>query len=226
MASRQTAEKISNGKGLKDNPQLAMAPTLLAEAAVHGWTPDLLTLAGQRLGLHPGKVNLLFPGGVRDAVQAAGEWIDAAMLAQLAQDHRFRSRRTRDKVAAGVMARLEALQPYREGFRRLLQWYALPQYLPLAAKRLYQTVDLIWREAGDTATDFNFYTKRGLLAGVVKATTFYWLTDDSPRQQDTRAFLDRRITEVLRAGKAISLAREWTPQEWLQMARERLRRAT
>jgi ubiquinone biosynthesis protein COQ9 len=62
---------------------------------------------------------------------------------------------------------------------------------------LYRTVDAIWYAAGDRSTDFNFYTKRGLLAAVHAATTLYWLDDRSEGGADTAAFLDRRLTEVM-----------------------------
>ena len=55
----------------------------------------------------------------------------------------------------------------------------------------------MWRIAGDTSTDFNFYTKRGLLAGVYGSTVLYWLSDVSEDQKDTWAFLERRIADVM-----------------------------
>jgi ubiquinone biosynthesis protein COQ9 len=73
----------------------------------------------------------------------------------------------------------------------------LPQNIALGLRLLYDTVGAIWYAAGDTATDFNFYTKRALLAGVYAATTLYWLEDRSPGIEDTLAFLDRRISDVM-----------------------------
>ncbi len=67
--------------------------------------------------------------------------------------------------------------PHREAVRRGLSFLALPVNAPLGAKLLYRTVDDIWYAAGDRAADFSFYTKRGLLAGVVASTTLYWLDD-------------------------------------------------
>ena len=69
----------------------------------------------------------------------------------------------------------------------------MPQNAALAARLLYKTVDAIWYAIGDRSTDFNFYTKRGLLAGVYSATLFYWLNDKSEGGQATWTFLDRRI---------------------------------
>jgi ubiquinone biosynthesis protein COQ9 len=74
---------------------------------------------------------------------------------------------------------------------------ALPQNTALGLKLLYETVDCMWHAAGDTATDWNFYTKRGLLAGVYSATVLYWLDDRSPGSTETRAFFQRRLADVM-----------------------------
>src|SRR3546814_6744142 len=72
----------------------------------------------------------------------------------------------RERIAAAVRIRLEQNAADREAVRRRLSVLSMPQNGPLAAKLLYRTVDAIWYACGDTATDFNFYTKRALLAGV------------------------------------------------------------
>ena len=77
----------------------------------------------------------------------------------------------RERIALGVKTRLDILAPHREAVRRMLAFLALPANLPLAARLLYRTIDAIWYAAGDRATDFSFYTKRGLLAGVYASTT-------------------------------------------------------
>jgi ubiquinone biosynthesis protein COQ9 len=60
----------------------------------------------------------------------------------------------------------------------------------------------MWRIAGDTATDFNHYSKRAILASIYAATLLVWLDDDSEGQAETTAFLDRRLAGVARFEKA------------------------
>ncbi len=60
----------------------------------------------------------------------------------------------------------------------------------------------MWRAAGDTATDYNHYTKRGILAGVYAATIAVFAHDESEGWADTRAFLGRRIEGIMRFEKA------------------------
>ena len=69
-------------------------------------------------------------------------------------------------------------------------------------KQRAQLVDDIWHACGDTATDYNWYTKRGLLAAVYAATELFMITDYSPGYADTWQSLDRRLKDVKRFGSA------------------------
>ena len=56
----------------------------------------------------------------------------------------------------------------------------------------------MWRLAGDTATDYNHYSKRAILGAVYGSTMAVFLNDASEDFADTRAFLARRIDQVMR----------------------------
>jgi ubiquinone biosynthesis protein COQ9 len=107
-----------------------------------------------------------------------------------------------DRVALAIATRLEIIAPWREAVRRALSVLALPRHAPLGLRLLYETADGIWYAAGERATDFSFYTKRVTLAAIYAATLLYWLEDSSPDFSDTRAFLERRLSEVAAIGKA------------------------
>ena len=89
--------------------------------------------------------------------------------------------------------RLEGLSGHEEALRRSI--------FKSSPRCLYKTVDLIWRRAGDKAVDFNFYSKRALLATVLSSTTLYWLDDKTENHADTWEFLDRRISDVMKIPK-------------------------
>lgn len=180
---------------------------LLPDVPFDGWTPAALVAAARRLGIDDVELGALFPGGVRDAVATFSRWADRKMLEQLAAEN-LEALKVRERVGAAVRARLALLEPHREAVRRALSLLALPQNMPLGAKLLYDTVNAMWYAAGDTATDFNFYTKRGLLAGVYASTTLYWLDDRSPGGVETQAFLERRLADVMAIPKIGARLRE------------------
>lgn len=179
--------------------------TLLEALLVHvpfdGWSAKALAAAAQDCGFDAGMTARAFPGG---PVEALDFWVaetDAAMLRVL-DGRDLAAMKVRDRVRTAVLVRLELVAAHREAVRRALTLEAMPQHAPRVLKQLYRTIDSIWYAAGDTATDFNFYSKRLLLAGVYSTTLMHWLDDRSEGFAATAAFLDRRLADVMRIQQA------------------------
>lgn len=185
----------------------AIIAAALPNVPFDGWTPETLRRAAADAGHDPLTALRVFPRGPVEAVQAWVRLADRRMLAAVETQSRP-GLKTRERIALAIRLRLEDLAPHREAVRRALALLALPHNAPLAAASVWHTVDAIWYAAGDTATDFNYYTKRGLLAGVYSATVLYWLEDKSDGFAETWRFLDRRLGDVLRLPQALGRLRE------------------
>ncbi len=173
----------------------------LADVPFDGWTGRVLQRAASNSGLAPIELRRLFPKGVPDLVTFYLDAADSEMRAALdAQDLAAMNIRTR--IATAIRVRLQQAEARREVVRRTLAYQTLPGNALRALRSLYRTVDQIWRAAGDQATDFNFYTKRALLAGVYSSTLLYWLNDDTADCAATWEFLDRRIGDVMQIQRA------------------------
>jgi ubiquinone biosynthesis protein COQ9 len=173
----------------------ALLAALLPDVAFDGWTLSAMRAAASRIGMGEAELAALFPAGPRDAVQWFSHWADRLMLETVAAQP-IDGLKTGERIALGVRTRLRLLLPHREAVRRGLSLLAMPTSGALGLKLLYDTVDATWYAAGDASTDFSFYTKRGLLAGIVAATTLYWLDDRSEGAVATDAFLDRRLADA------------------------------
>ena len=174
---------------------------VLRHVSFDGWSARALQRAAKDLGEDPETVRRLFRGGGADMVASFIRMADGDMIGALAK-HDLEALKIHERVALAVRLRIEAVVPYREAVRRGVVLYALPQNAPRAMRNLYGTVDAIWAALGDRSTDFNFYTKRALLAGVYSSTLLYWLGDHSDGFADTWAFLNRRIDNVMGIQKA------------------------
>lgn len=172
---------------------------LLKRALVHvpfeGWSQAVLDQAALDIAGEASYGWRLFPKGPLEAIAYWNAGLDQEMLASLPSPDTYR---VRDRVALAVKTRLQLLLPAREAARKTMTYLARPQNLGEATRLLYRTVNEIWYYAGDTSTDYNFYTKRGLLALVYSSTFLYWLRDDSDDCEATWAFLERRMDEVLK----------------------------
>ncbi|MBI3707284.1 MAG: COQ9 family protein [Proteobacteria bacterium] len=179
----------------------------LTHVPFDGWTQTALQAGARDVGFPPAMALRLFPRGATEAVEVWCGLGDRRMMAEI-ERRDVSTLKTRERVALAVRLRLEPEARHREAIRRSLGLFALPHNAPLAAVTLWRTIDAIWYAAGDTATDFNYYTKRALLVGVYSATLLYWLDDKSPDAADSWVFLDRRIAEILRVPKALGALQE------------------
>ncbi len=185
----------------------AIITAVCEEVPFEGWTAQALRRAEQRLGLPPESLDVLYPAGWPALVEAWAAMLDRRM-AEAFPPETLAGMRVRERITALVFWRIEELMRHREAVRRLLAHAAVPGRGGRLARRLWRTADSIWRLAGDEATDINYYTKRTILAGVLSATLLAALDDDSPDLAATRAFLARRIADVMRFEKCKAAWRE------------------
>ena len=165
--------------------------------AFDGWTEKLLRNASISTGLDENYWRIIYPNGVMDAADAYVDQANENMAVGLV----LSKMRTTEKVAALIKNRLTQHAADKPAIRASLAAYTLHPIRGLQAS--YRSVDAIWRIAGDTATDWNFYTKRGLLAAVYWATLAFWLEDKSAGHADTWKFLDARLSNVASFGKFV-----------------------
>ena len=178
-----------------------LAPGIAANAAFDGWGDAARDMAADNAGVDRDIAALAFEGGVPAMIDAWFAAIDAAMLEDLPPET-LAAMKIRARITALVEARLDTLAPEREALRRALAILAMPQNLALAARLGWRSVDAMWRAAGDTATDYNHYTKRAMLLAVYGATITVFLDDESADHAETRGFLSRRIDGIMRFEKA------------------------
>jgi ubiquinone biosynthesis protein COQ9 len=186
---------------LAESQRDALIEAMLPDVPFDGWSRAALRAAARRIGMPAAEALTLFSNGPADFVARFSHWADRRMLDRL-ETLPLGELRVPERVALAINTRLEIVEPWREAVRRAVTVLALPQNAPMALRLLYDTVDAVWYAAGDSSTDFSFYTKRATLAGIYAATLMYWLEDRSPGCAETRAFLDRRLADVARIGSA------------------------
>ncbi|MFT6169990.1 MAG: ubiquinone biosynthesis protein COQ9 [Celeribacter sp.] len=182
----------------------------LVEAAIphvvfDGWGPETFQAAMDDSGVPEQMARVAAPRGSVDLAAAYHKGGDRAMMAALdAAD--MSAMRFRDKIAHAVWVRLQSVD--REVVRRGMSLFSLPHYAPEGLRLVWETADVIWNTLGDTSVDVNWYTKRATLSAVFTSTVLFWLGDDSEGFSDTKAFLDRRIDDVMSFEKAKAGVRE------------------
>jgi ubiquinone biosynthesis protein COQ9 len=184
-----------------DELREALSPHLAPNAAFDGWGPKTVETAADAIGADRDVAKLAVPGDAAGMIDLWFAQIDRRMAAALPPET-LAAMKIREKITALVEARLDALAPDREALRRAVAILAMPQNAARAARLGWRSADVMWRLAGDVATDYNHYTKRAMLAGIYAATIAVLLQDQSEGQAETRAFLARRIDNIMEFEKA------------------------
>jgi len=189
--------------------KLRLALKVGEQAVFDGWTKKAVDSAADELGIDRAQARLAFPKDAAHMIEAWIEGVDAAMQAHFTPEV-VEKMRVSQRIRAMIWFRLETTGPAREAVRSALSILAMPQNVPLALRTGWRSADLMWRLAGDTATDYNHYSKRLILSGVYTATLLAWLDDQSEGWTETAAFLDRRLAGV---GRFEKWKAEWRGNE-------------
>lgn len=179
----------------------ALAPHLAPNAAFDGWSAAAIAAAADAIGADRDVAGLAIPAKPVEMIDLWFAHVDRAMARRLPPET-LAAMKIRAKITALVEARLDLLAPDREALRRAIAILAMPQNAARATRLGWRSADTMWRLAGDTATDYNHYTKRAMLAGIYAATIAVFLNDESEGQAETRAFLARRIENIMQFEKA------------------------
>lgn len=172
---------------------------LLPRVPETGWTMVAAKQAAREIELTTGEQALAAPNGISDLID---RFIDRAVDEALVglSSETLATLRVHERVAAGLKAWLDALEPHREAVRKAAGHGLLPWGAGAAAKRVWSVADAIWEAAGDTATDYNRQTKRALLSAVIPRVVMYWLEQRDPERVER--FIMTRLQEAMKLGQA------------------------
>ncbi|EFN81361.1 Ubiquinone biosynthesis protein COQ9, mitochondrial [Harpegnathos saltator] len=177
---------------------------------------------------YPGVTHGLFPNGGTALVQHFYSSCNCKLNeilkkeALTIQDDPSRPRKTPEQqIRDAVETRLRMLAPYAKTWPQAMAIMALPPNVPTALANLLTLVDDICYYAGDRSVDFNWYTRRMMLATIYKTTELYMLQDISEDHKETWLFLDRRIKDALQIYAIVSNSTDKTlPDQTLNRATE------
>jgi len=165
--------------------------TALELLPLYGLSDELLTETEKQTSF-----SNVFPS-IKDLVEYHLENNDVLMLKELKKQEK-KNLKIRDKIKAAILIRFSLND--REIITEIAKFLLKPQNADLAFKSLAKTCDEIWIFAGDNSADFNYYTKRGLLAAIYSATLAYYIKKTDITNEDLEKFINNRISNILELG--------------------------
>nr|XP_010965645.1 ubiquinone biosynthesis protein COQ9, mitochondrial [Camelus bactrianus] len=171
----------------------------------HGWTAEAIAEGAQSLGLSSAAASMFGNDGSELILHFVTQ-CNARLTRVLEEEQKLvqlgqaEKRKTDQFLRDAVETRLRMLIPYIEHWPRALSVLMLPHNIPSSLSLLTSMVDDMWHYAGDQSTDFNWYTRRAVLAGIYNTTELVMMQDSSPDFEDTWRFLENRIKDAMNMG--------------------------
>lgn len=173
-----------------------------------GWCEKALLEASVSLGEDAKYWGMYFVN-LMDAVEYFEHHEDKRMLEVIASYGKLDG--IRNRIGKALFERVVNISGGKRMLERLGEFYLQGYAMPSAVKNVWTTSDIIWRFAGDKATDFNHYTKRALLSGVYVAVVRRYLEDDCNIEQYVAESLDKVVNFGGKLGKLKNLKMEDIP---------------
>lgn len=158
------------------------------------WSKEMIAGAESNCALSDGYHHVLFPGGMQEMLVEFENWQDQLMLEMIEKSGK--PQKIREQIANALEIRLMKLLP-KNALINHRAAFALPQNLLIANQSAMKSCDLIWKNAGDRSSDFNYYTKRGLLFPVYLGARAFYFADNSEDHQDSRQFIKNALDNIV-----------------------------
>ena len=159
---------------------------------VNGWNKEIfLNLKNSNFDYN--EIISLFPNGYLSTIQMYLDDINSKMALESKKLNLIQLR-LHERVRELCILRLNIMQKEKKFVIKTYNHLCLPQNYKFSSKNLYKTIDQIWFLSGDNSTDFNFYTKRIILAGIYTSTMIHFINNENI--DGTIDFLNNQLKKV------------------------------
>lgn len=158
------------------------------------WGEILIKKAEQECNFVQAYHYILFPDGISQIVQKFEEWLDKQAVAILEEIEK--SAKIRERIALALDVRIMRVLS-KKALLNHSAYCLIPLNILTSQESSFNSVDMIWRYAGDKSTDFNYYSKRGLLLPVYIASKVYYFADNSKEHIKTKEFIASSLDNII-----------------------------
>ena len=144
----------------------------------NGWNENLFFLISQNCNYKEHEINTLFPNGYESLLTLYLTEINEKMTEKSKSLNLIRLK-IHERIKALMTIRLNIMKNEKKLISKTFLYLLLPHNFKIASQNLYKTVDQIWFLAGDNSTDFNFYSKRAILASIYTTTLLHFINNDN-----------------------------------------------
>jgi len=184
---------------------------LLQDAKPHvikyGWNENLFVNMVNDSNFTLEEMNVLFPTGYTTLIEMYLKEINSKMTVESQKINLIRLR-IHERIREIFILRLKIMSKEKKLISKTFFYLLLPQNYKLALKNLYKTVDQMWFLARDNSTNFNYYSKRAILASIYTSVMIHFVNNDN--MDKTIILLNKQLNRVSNIPKIKSRINEIT----------------
>ena len=164
----------------------------------YGWNENLFLSMKNGSKFTYEEMNVVFPNGYTTLLEMYLEDINSKMTLK-SQNINLIRLRVHERIRELFILRLAIMSEEKKLISKTFLNLLLPHNYKLALKNLYKTVDQMWFLAGDNSTNFNFYSKRAILASIYTGVMIHFVNNDNI--EETIILLNKQLKRVSKIPK-------------------------
>ena len=160
-----------------------------------GLTKNSLENISKRYGIDINETELLFPEGNIDLIKFTLEQLNKELEEYCRKIDLIRLP-VHKRIKRVLLSKISLMNKNKLFYRSIFFNLLVPKKNFSLSSQLYKSVDQIWFIAGDSSTDFNFYTKRLILSVIYSRIMLYFFNNNN--QEELENILDDSLQRVSR----------------------------
>ena len=169
-----------------------------ASVSEKGLNQNSLENISKKYDLDINEIDLLFPEGNIDLIKFALERLNNELEEYCRKIDLIRLP-IHKRIRQILLSKISLMNKNKIFYRSIFLNLLIPKKNFSLSGQLYKSVDQIWFIAGDSSTDFNFYTKRLILSAIYSRIMLYFFNNNN--QQDLENILDESLKKVSKIPK-------------------------
>ena len=202
----KTQNKYLNNKRLRI---LKLAKPIIAK---EGLNSNIFETIAVKHNLNINEINLLFPEGNKDLLKYSLEQLNIELQEYCKSIDLIRLP-LHKRIRKILLSKIEIMKKEKNFYKKIFLNSLLPNKSVSLPKQLYKSIDQIWYLAGDTSVDFNFYTKRLILAGIYSRIVLFFFNNNNQSELENLLDLNlKRVAKIPELKSKINIVKEYLPK--------------
>jgi ubiquinone biosynthesis protein COQ9 len=177
-----------------------------------GLTENCLVNISKKYGLNTDETDLLFPQGNIDLIKFALHQLNNDLEVYCRQIDLIRLP-IHKRIRKVLLSKISLMNKDKFFYRTIFLNLLIPKKNFSLSSQLYNSVDQLWFIAGDSSTDFNFYTKRLILSGIYSRVMLFFFNNNN--QEELENILDeslKRVSKIPEIKSKLKIFKDYLPK--------------